>query len=87
MRSDDEHLLQRGDAFRRLALLVQAEDRVQDGEPEDDDPRRELLEGGDAHDRGADEHELHEVAVLAQERVPCGFLRGLRQLVRPHLAA
>jgi len=87
VRPDHEHLLQRGDALCRLALLVEAEDGVEDGEPEDHDPGAEVLQRGDADDRGADEDKLHQVAVLAQERVPCRLLRGLRQLVRPHLTA
>ena len=37
------------------------------------------------HDRGAEQHELHEVAVLAQERLPGRFLRLLGELVRPVL--
>ena len=36
-------------------------------------------------DRRAEQHELHEVAVLAQERPPAGLLLGLRELVRPEL--
>ena len=35
--------------------------------------------------RGADEHELHEVAVLTQERLPRRFGRLLGELVRPVL--
>jgi hypothetical protein len=65
--------------------LVQAEDRVEHREPEDHDARAELLQRDDADDRGADEDELHQVAVLTQERVPRGLLRGLREPVRPHL--
>jgi len=84
---DDEHLLQRGDALGGLPLLVQAEDRVQDGEPENHDPGAPLLERGDAHDRGAHEDELHQVAVLAEECVPAGLGRRLHQLVRPYLGA
>ena len=87
MRLDQEHLLERGHALGRLALLVQAENGVEHGQPEDRDPRGELLERDHAHDRGADEDELHQVAVLAQERVPARLLLGLRELVRAVLRA
>jgi hypothetical protein len=81
VRADDEHLLERGDALGRLALLVEAEDRVEDRQADDDDARAELLERGDADDRGAEEDELHQVAVLAQERLPAGLLLRLGELV------
>ena len=84
---DHEHLLQGGDALGRLALLVQAEDRVDHGHAEDDEARAELLQRDDAHDRRSDEDELHEVAVLAQECVPAGLLLRLGQLVRTVLLA
>ena len=44
---------------------------------------RELLERDDADDRGAEQDELHEVAVLAQERSPARLLLRLLELVRP----
>ena len=47
----------------------------------------ELLQGDDADDRRADQHELHQVPVLAQERLPARLLRRLRELVRPDLRA
>jgi hypothetical protein len=87
VRSDQEHLLERGDALGGLALLVETEDGVEHGQAEDRDPRRELLERDDAHDRGAEKHVLHEVAVLAQEGVPARFLRRFSELVRPVLRA
>ena len=77
-----EHLLERGDALRRLPLLVQAEDRVEHGQADDHDPGAELLQRDDADDRGADEDELHQVAVLAQERPPAGLRLRLVELVR-----
>ena len=58
-----------------------------DGQPEDHEPGAELLQGDDADDRRADQHELHQVAVLAQEGVPAGLLLRLGELVRPHLRA
>ena len=45
-------------------------------------PGRELLQRDDADDRGAEQHELHQVAVLAEERLPAGLLLRLRELVR-----
>ena len=78
-----QHLPERRDALGRLALLVQAHHRVQHRQPDDHEPGGELLERDDADDRGPDEHELHQVAVLAQERLPAGLLRRLGELVRP----
>ena len=82
-----EHLLQRRDALRRLALLVQAEHGVEHRQADDHDARRELLQRDDADDRGAEQDELHQVAVLAQERSPAGLLLRLRELVRADLRA
>ena len=87
VRMDQEHLLERGDALGGLALLVQAEDGVEHRQADDHDPGRPLLERDDADDRCAEQHELHEVAVLAEERVPAGLLLPLRELVRPDLGA
>jgi hypothetical protein len=87
VRLDQEHLLERGDALGGLALLIQAENGVEHRQTEDRDPRRELLERDHAHDRRADEDELHQVPVLAQERVPARLLRLLGELVRPVLRA
>jgi hypothetical protein len=50
MSSDHEHLLKRGDALGRLALLIQPEDRVEDGQPDDDEAGTELLESDHADD-------------------------------------
>ena len=66
VRVHDEHLPERSNALGGLALLVQAHDRVDHSEPDHDESRRHVLQGDDRHDRGAQEHELHEVAVLAQ---------------------
>ncbi len=78
---DHEHPLQRRDALRRLAFLIQAENRVGHRQAEDDEPGAELLKGDDADDRGAHEDELHQVAVLAHERVPTGLLVPLGEPV------
>ena len=48
-------------------------------------PGRPLLERDDADDRGAEQDELHQVAVLAQERLPARLLLRLRELVRADL--
>jgi hypothetical protein len=87
VRPDQEHLLECRHAFGGLALLVQAEDRVEHRQAEDREAGRELLQGDDADDRRTEQDVLHEVAVLAQERVPAGLLRRLRKLVRPVLRA
>ena len=52
------------------------------GQAEDDQPGRDVLQGDDADDRRPDEHQLHQVAVLAQERPPARLLGLLGQLVR-----
>ena len=87
MSSDHEHLLQRGDALGRLALLIQAQDGIEDGQPDDDEAGSELLEGDHADDRRAEQDELHQVAVLAQERPPAGLLLRFGELVRAELLA
>ncbi len=87
VRMDQEHFLERGDALGGLALLVQAEDGVEHRQADDHDPGRPLLERDHADDRCAEQDELHEVAVLAEERVPAGLLLPLRELVRPDLRA
>ena len=45
-------------------------------------PGGHVLEGDDADHRRADQHELHQVAVLAQERLPARLLGFLGELVR-----
>ena len=74
VRPDQEHLLERGDALGGLALLVQAQDGVEHRQAEDRETGRELLQSDDADDRGAEQDVLHEVAVLAQERMPARLL-------------
>ena len=82
---DQEHLLERRDALRRLALLVEAQHRVQHGQADDHEAGRPLLQRDDADDRGAEQHELHQVAVLPKERLPGRLLLRLRELVRADL--
>ena len=55
------------------------------GQAEDHEPRRELLQRDDADGRGAEQDELHQVPVLAQERLPAWLLLRLRELVRADL--
>ena len=45
----------------------------------------ELLQRDDADDRGAEQDELHQVAVLPEERLPARLLLRLRELVRADL--
>ena len=54
VRRHDQHLAERGDALGRLALLVQPHHRVEDGQAEDDQPGRDVLQGDDADHRRAD---------------------------------
>src|SRR5262249_4193798 len=61
--------------------------RVEDGQPDDRDPRAELLQRSHADDRSTEEDELHQVAVLAQERVPARLRLRLGKLVRADLGA
>ena len=85
MSSDHEHLLERGDALGRLALLIQAQDSIEDGQADDDEPGGELLQRDHADGGGADEDELHQVAVLAEKRLPARLLLRFRELVRADL--
>ena len=87
VRLDEQHLLERGDALGRLALLVQAEDRVQHGQAEDHDARANSCSATMLTIAAPSEDELHQVAVLAQERLPAGLLLRLGELVRPDLRA
>ena len=48
---------------------------------------REILEGDDADRRRAEQDELHQVAVLAQERAPARLRRLLGQAIWPVLLA
>ena len=79
---DDHHLLQGGDRRGGLSLLPQAHDRVEQCQQDQQQARAELPERVQAADAGREQHDLHRVAVLAQERVPArlGLARG--QLVR-----
>ena len=64
-----QHLLERRQARLRLGLLTQAQHRVEDREADQDD-RGARLAGDDlVHDRRAHQDDLHQVLVLAQERL------------------
>ena len=82
VRRHDQHLPEGGDALRGLAFLVQPHEGVDDRQAEHHQPGRHVLDGDDADDRGPDQHQLHQVAVLAQERLPGGLLGLLGQPVR-----
>ena len=85
LRLDHHHLLERGDARRRLALLVEAHRGVEQGQGDEDDAGRDLVRDEEAEDAGREQDDLHRVLVLAQERLPAGLLGGFGELVRPVL--
>ena len=85
LRLDDHHLLEGGDARRRLALLVEPHRRVQEGQGDQDDAGGDLVRDEEAQDAGGQQDDLHRVLVLADERLPARLLGGLRELVRPEL--
>ena len=75
-RLDDHHLRQRGDRRRGLALLVEPEHGVEQRQQQDHDAGARLLDRVDRDHAGDQQHDLHRIAVLAQERVPARL--GLR---------
>ena len=82
-RLDDHHLRQRRHGRRGLALLVEAEHRVEQRQQQDHDPRAGLLDRVDRDHAGDQQHDLHRVVVLAQERVPARLRLGLGEAVGP----
>ena len=82
VRRHDQHLPQGGDALGGLALLVQAHQGVDDRQGDDHQPGRDVLQRDDAHDRRTEQHQLHQVAVLAQEGSPPRLFGFLGELVR-----
>ena len=68
------HLLERGQAGLGLGLLVHAQHRVEDGQADQHECRADLLREDLVDDRRAEQDHLHEVAVLAQERLQARFL-------------
>ena len=61
---------------------MQALDRVEQRQQDQQDARAELLERVEAANAGREQHELHRVAVLAEERVPAGLGPAGGELVR-----
>ena len=82
LRLDDHHLLQRRHRGGGLAFLLQAEHRVEQGQRRQDEAGAVLLERPDAAEAGDQEHDLHEVGVLPEERPPAGLLLALGEPVR-----
>ena len=76
------HLLERGQARLGLRLLVHAHHRVEDGQAEQDERRADLLGEDLVDDRRAEQDHLHDVVVLAQERLPARLLLLGREHVR-----
>ena len=81
-RLDDHHLLERGDRRRRLALLIQAENGVEQRQEEQDEAGAELVQRPDAPDARDEQDDLHRVAVLAHERAPARLALGGDERVR-----
>ena len=82
---DDHHLLQGGDAGLGLALLVEPQDGVEQGQAEQQQCRVPTRGDEQAHDGRAEQDDLHRVLVLAQERLPARLFLRLGELVRPVL--
>ena len=78
---DDHHLLERGNAGGGLALLVQAHRRVQQGQQDEHDARGHLPRQEQAGDTRDEQHQLHRVLVLTDERLPAGLALALREAV------
>ena len=83
-RLDDHHLLERRDRFCGLALLAQAEHGVEERQEEQHEPGAELLQRIDAADPGDEQHDLHRVAVLADEGAPARLDRRTANLFGPY---
>jgi hypothetical protein len=64
---------------------MQALDRVEQRQQDQQDARAELLERVEAADSCREQHELHRVAVLAEEGVPAGLGPACGELVRAEL--
>ena len=79
---DDHHLLKRRHRRRRLALLAEPEHRVEQGQQQDHDPRARLLDRVDRDHPRDQQHDLHRVLVLAQERLPARLGLRLGEAVR-----
>ena len=75
------HLLQRGQAGLGLGLLAHAQHRVEDRQADQHERRADLLREDLVDDGRAEQDHLHEVVVLAQERLPARLLLLGRELV------
>ena len=75
------HLGQRLDALLRLRLLAQADHRVEHGQAGQHQRRPDVPGHDQVHDRGDQQHDLHEVLVLAHEGLQTGLLLGAGQRV------
>ena len=76
---DDHHALQGRCAGFRLALLVHGHPGVEQGQEDEEDAGVELSWQEEADDARDQEHDLHRVAVLAQERLPAALLLRRRR--------
>jgi hypothetical protein len=77
-----EHLRERLNALLGLRLLPQANHRVEDRQPGQYDRGRGVARNDLIDDGGGQQHDLHEVLILAHERLEPRFLLGSRQAVR-----
>ena len=82
---DDHHLLERRHRGRGLALLAEAQVRVEDRQQDQHHAGRHLLDGVDREQAGDQQHDLHRIGVLAQEGVPARLGLLGRELVWPDL--
>ena len=87
-RLDDHHLRERRDRRRRLALLAEAEHRVEQGQQQDHDPGAGLLDRIDAEITPATSRTICIGSwYWRSERAPARLGLGLGELVRPVRAA
>ncbi len=82
LRLGDHHLPEGRDTGGRLALLVQPHRRVEQGDPDQDDGGFQLMWQEEADDAGDEEHDLHQIAVLAEECPPARLDGRRGELVR-----
>src|SRR5438045_5299495 len=81
------HLLQRGDAGGGFPLLVQPEERIEQGEDDQEDAGQQLIGDEQADDARHQEDDLHRVSVLAQECLPARLLLFLGKLIEAEALA
>ena len=79
------HVGERLDTLFGLRLLAEADDRVDQGQPGEQDGGARLPGDHLVDDGGREEDDLHEVLVLADERLEPGLALRRRQLVGPVL--